>query len=550
MQITSSALSEVVGLKGRSEAMDRTTKPGHCPSKQENRTEESGSNCARAGIKKHARCGGRRRQATSSRTCSVCGDTAFAHNFGVLTCETCKAFFRRNAMKEDSLQCVFDGNCSIDVRSRRLCSACRLKKCLDMGMKRQLILDEDRKKARRLRRMGMNSQKEQMSASGQLLPATPEEACPIIPDHHHVTPSCHAIIPGHFSDQMQSSTSTFIEEFFKQALQDTQQGEDDISLLRVSLTLENPSISSFLSSSAVDAHVSSTPDLQPEELQQQVHEVTATTSPVASSSYPAGVFRGWTHEFRHVPREQLPSDMKQYWMLTREERSLLTHLATAYQDATMNRAPHDGAGRYDNDDGDYISLEVCMQLLERLLHRGVQFAKAVPEFQKLPREVQIGSLKSSAHCATIIDLSATYIIERRIWATELGEFLIDRLPSVLLDDVAKEELETFSRTLKAVAKNDVTIYALLHVLVLLDPRNGPVEGKQLLNACRDRYWILLKHYLEAEFSYQHAEDYLMAFMEGLYSLRKIAYTGFAFVERFSSSLKPLAAEMLQDSTIE
>lgn len=413
-----------------------------------------------------------------------------------------------------------------------------------------MFSDEDRKKARRLRRMGMNSQKEQMSASGQLLPATPEEACPIIPDHHHVTPSCHTIIPGHFSDQMQSSTSTFIEEFFKQALQDTQQGEDDISLLRVSLTLENPSISSFLSSSAVDAHVSSTPDLQPEELQQQVHEVTATTSPVASSSYPAGVFRGWTHEFRHVPREQLPSDMKQYWMLTREERSLLTHLATAYQDATMNRAPHDCAGRFDNDDGDYISLEVCMQLLERLLHRGVQFAKAVPEFQKLPREVQIGSLKSSAHCATIIDLSATYIIERRIWATELGEFLIDRLPSVLLDDVAKEELETFSRTLKAVAKNDVTIYALLHVLVLLDPRNGPVEGKQLLNACRDRYWILLKHYLEAEFSYQHAEDYLMAFMEGLYSLRKIAYTGFAFVERFSSSLKPLAAEMLQDSTIE
>lgn len=43
-------------------------------------------------------------------------------------------------MSIQSLQCVFDGNCSIDVRSRRLCSACRLKKCLDMGMKRQLIL--------------------------------------------------------------------------------------------------------------------------------------------------------------------------------------------------------------------------------------------------------------------------------------------------------------------------------------------------------------------------------------------------------------------------
>ncbi|KAH7978790.1 hypothetical protein HPB49_006748 [Dermacentor silvarum] len=34
--------------------------------------------------------------------CGVCGDKAFGFNFGALTCESCKAFFRRNAIKDKS----------------------------------------------------------------------------------------------------------------------------------------------------------------------------------------------------------------------------------------------------------------------------------------------------------------------------------------------------------------------------------------------------------------------------------------------------------------
>ena len=33
------------------------------------------------------------------RICRVCGDKAVAHNFDVITCESCKTFFRRNARK-------------------------------------------------------------------------------------------------------------------------------------------------------------------------------------------------------------------------------------------------------------------------------------------------------------------------------------------------------------------------------------------------------------------------------------------------------------------
>ena len=33
------------------------------------------------------------------KVCSVCGDKALGYNFNALTCESCKAFFRRNAVK-------------------------------------------------------------------------------------------------------------------------------------------------------------------------------------------------------------------------------------------------------------------------------------------------------------------------------------------------------------------------------------------------------------------------------------------------------------------
>lgn len=34
-----------------------------------------------------------------TKKCGVCGDHALGSNFNAITCESCKAFFRRNALK-------------------------------------------------------------------------------------------------------------------------------------------------------------------------------------------------------------------------------------------------------------------------------------------------------------------------------------------------------------------------------------------------------------------------------------------------------------------
>ncbi|PAA93254.1 hypothetical protein BOX15_Mlig017314g2 [Macrostomum lignano] len=81
--------------------------------------------------------------------CHVCGDKALGFNFDAVTCESCKAFFRRNAFKNMDMKCNFSGSCSISINTRKFCSPCRLKKCFLIGMKKELILNESQLQQRR-----------------------------------------------------------------------------------------------------------------------------------------------------------------------------------------------------------------------------------------------------------------------------------------------------------------------------------------------------------------------------------------------------------------
>ena len=46
----------------------------------------------------------RKKRSLDDKICRICGDKALAHNFDVITCESCKAFFRRNALKREEVR--------------------------------------------------------------------------------------------------------------------------------------------------------------------------------------------------------------------------------------------------------------------------------------------------------------------------------------------------------------------------------------------------------------------------------------------------------------
>ncbi|KAL3885801.1 hypothetical protein ACJMK2_025838 [Sinanodonta woodiana] len=81
------------------------------------------------------------------KTCLVCGDRALGYNFNAVSCESCKAFFRRNAHKTIRGRC--EGRCEVTIESRSFCKRCRLAKCFTVGMQREMILNDEQKNVRK-----------------------------------------------------------------------------------------------------------------------------------------------------------------------------------------------------------------------------------------------------------------------------------------------------------------------------------------------------------------------------------------------------------------
>ncbi|CAF4427343.1 unnamed protein product, partial [Didymodactylos carnosus] len=92
-----------------------------------------------------------KQQTQQQMICCVCGDKAIGFNFGQITCESCKAFFRRNALRcNPYLKCRFSGSCKIDIFTRRHCTYCRLKKCFQMKMNKEYIRTKNENELRKL----------------------------------------------------------------------------------------------------------------------------------------------------------------------------------------------------------------------------------------------------------------------------------------------------------------------------------------------------------------------------------------------------------------
>ncbi|KAE9548978.1 hypothetical protein FO519_007812 [Halicephalobus sp. NKZ332] len=81
--------------------------------------------------------------------CVVCGDKASGYHYSTMTCEGCKGFFRRSITRRNIYQCKFDKMCPIDTFMRRKCQYCRLRKCIDKGMRIDLVLPEELNRTKR-----------------------------------------------------------------------------------------------------------------------------------------------------------------------------------------------------------------------------------------------------------------------------------------------------------------------------------------------------------------------------------------------------------------
>ncbi|KAL7069719.1 hypothetical protein ACQ4LE_011183 [Meloidogyne hapla] len=75
-------------------------------------------------------------------TCVVCNDVATGNHYSVPSCNGCKTFFRRAIVNNRNFACMGNGKCIVDKVVRCACRACRLEKCIKMGMDTNAIQSE------------------------------------------------------------------------------------------------------------------------------------------------------------------------------------------------------------------------------------------------------------------------------------------------------------------------------------------------------------------------------------------------------------------------
>ncbi|XP_060533317.1 photoreceptor-specific nuclear receptor-like [Cylas formicarius] len=81
------------------------------------------------------------KKGTPGLICVVCGDTSSGKHYGILACNGCSGFFKRSVRRKLIYRCqAGTGRCIVDKAHRNQCQACRLKKCLAMGMNKDVIL--------------------------------------------------------------------------------------------------------------------------------------------------------------------------------------------------------------------------------------------------------------------------------------------------------------------------------------------------------------------------------------------------------------------------
>uniref|UniRef100_A0A8C4NLJ5 Nuclear receptor subfamily 3, group C, member 2 n=1 Tax=Eptatretus burgeri TaxID=7764 RepID=A0A8C4NLJ5_EPTBU len=72
--------------------------------------------------------------APPQKACLICSDEASGCHYGVLTCGSCKVFFKRAIEGQHNYLCAGRNDCIIDKIRRKNCPACRLRKCIQAGM--------------------------------------------------------------------------------------------------------------------------------------------------------------------------------------------------------------------------------------------------------------------------------------------------------------------------------------------------------------------------------------------------------------------------------
>uniref|UniRef100_A0A672HHJ0 Nuclear receptor subfamily 5 group A member 2-like n=1 Tax=Salarias fasciatus TaxID=181472 RepID=A0A672HHJ0_SALFA len=120
----------------------------------------------------------------SEENCPVCGDRVSGYHYGLLTCESCKGFFKRSVQNNKHYTCADQQSCPVNLSQRKRCPSCRFQKCLAVGMKREAVR-ADRMRGGRNKFGPLYRRDRQMKQRRMIKTEPAQTHCPHAPSDFH-----------------------------------------------------------------------------------------------------------------------------------------------------------------------------------------------------------------------------------------------------------------------------------------------------------------------------------------------------------------------------
>ncbi|GBN69048.1 Nuclear hormone receptor HR96, partial [Araneus ventricosus] len=475
------------------------------------------------------------------KKCGVCGDHALGSNFNAITCESCKAFFRRNALKPKEFKCPFENNCKVDLVTRRFCQKCRLKKCFEIGMKKEWIMSEEEKKAKR-EKIAQNRRKRSsqqahisdkeftyiktespddtqtvLSPLSTMSPLTPQTPGSVgitaelpktrVFNHQPLTPSDCEYSPPAKIPHLESTSDSVTDSRFYEDENSTSTVDSSYAPIKNeqarSRQISNAECKRLLNADDTSA----SEDVNTDDCMVPKANLPGTSA-VSFDGIPQSAFaKAVEIEFTELPIRNTLINSKE---LNTIEKMKLQELVNANEVLKMPLV----CGLNDP------SLIDVINMTDHAIRRLIKMSKRISSFKNLCQDDQIALLKGGCTEMMILRSVMSYDPEKECWHGPQGPKIMSIKVDVLKEAKGNlyEEHKRFLTSFHPQWRADENIMLILSGIALFTPERPNTVHKESIKLEQDCYYYLLRRYLDSKYGVCEAKPIYLKLIQKIQEL--------------------------------
>ncbi|KAH9524785.1 hypothetical protein Btru_027816 [Bulinus truncatus] len=495
--------------------------------------------------------------------CGVCGDRALGYNFDAISCESCKAFFRRNALKAKPFTCSFEGNCKLDAHTRKFCSGCRLKKCFTIGMKKEWILNEDqlvkrrqRQQTRQLHGPSSNPDIQPCSSTSSDLIGDDASLPPYIHQggRHsvsHLMPAgpCQSnsdfmpLTPGSYFDSHSSASTSPMKRQYSVSFEGSTSPTSTTSPPIPYLHQQPASLALIPTADAVAKipkleYTSDDDESYYRSKSVDIQEMVGSSDDLSNGSIVKEEYMDEKEDYMNPLNPQIDSNLRE---LEKVYNEIFEAPYMPEQLPKLIEKPK--------------TANQLFNMTDIFIRRLIRFAKHIPEFKNLTQADQIHLLKGGIMEIFYLRSAISFDAKNSGWKFKMQQMYAPQVPkeqegkvdSSIINNVSSSMFMhhmSFVHQLQELSKKDRIVLMLLFIIELMSPSRPHLVNVRQVSISQERHSMWLKAYLESVNTVAEAKVIYQELLLKLQDVRSLGKESCEMAAQLDiTNLEPLLVEV-------